>query len=59
MFKGHKEARIYSITLFVTHMLIYVHYGTTVIYTISHEMHVQQDAGGYHYISPFMVKEHP
>ena len=34
-------------------------YGTTVINTISHEMHVQQDAGGYCYISPFMVEEHP
>ena len=59
MFKGHKEARIYNITHFVTHICSYVHYGTTVIYAISHEMHVQQDAGGYCYISPFMVEEHP
>ena len=59
MRNGPKEARIYNITLFVTQMLIYVHYGTTVIYTISHEMHVQQDAGGYCYISPFMVEEYP
>ena len=54
MLKGHKEAYIYNITHFVTK----AHYGTTVIYTISHEMHVQQDAGGYFYISSFMIEEH-
>ena len=54
MLKGHKEAYIYNITHFVTK----AHYGTTVIYTISHEMHVQQDAGGYFYISSYMVEEH-
>ena len=42
MLKGHKEAYIYNIT----HIVTKAHYGTTVIYTISHEMHVQQDAGG-------------
>ena len=32
-------------------------YGTTVINTISHEMHVQQDACGYFSSSSFMVEE--
>ena len=57
MRNGHKEGRIYNITHFVTKA--HVRYGTTVIHTISQEMHVQQDAGGYCYISPFMVEEHP
>ena len=55
MLKGHKETRVYSITHFVTkaHMFI-VHCGTIVVYPISREIHVQQDAGGYFYISSFI-----
>ena len=57
MRNGHKEARIYNITHFVTkaHMFIMVR---LVIHTIYQEMHVQQDAVGYFYISSFMVEEH-
>ena len=45
MRNGHKEARIYNITHFVTkaHMFIMVR---LVIHTISQEMHVQEDAVG-------------
>ena len=46
MQNGHKKARIYNITHFVTKAHMFV-YGTTVIHTISHKMHVQQDAGRY------------
>ena len=45
-------------TLHICDKSSYVQYGTTVIYPISHEIHVQQDAGGYFYISSFMVEEH-
>ena len=57
MWNGHKEERIYNITHFVK-KLKYVRYGMTVVHTISQEMHVQQDAVGYFYISSFMVEEH-
>ena len=54
MFKGHKEARIYNIT----HFFDKSSYGTTVTYPISHVIHEQQDAGGYFYISSYMVEGH-
>ena len=57
MQNGHKEAPYLQHYTFIDKGS-YVQYGMTVIHTISQEIHVQQDAVGYFYISSFMEEEH-
>ena len=52
------KKRVFTTLHILWQKLIYVRYGMTVIHTISQEMHVQQDAVGYFYISSFIVEKH-